>query len=193
MELVPVRLKHIHDILSWIKTEADMVQWAGHVFAWPLTERQFREHLQESKVQPPSLYPFILANRKRVVGYCELSDYRRNFNSAMLSRVIISPKRRSKGLGTFMVNEVLRFGFADLGLNRIGLGVFDFNKADIRCYTKAGFVFEDTLRQSAKVGNSYWDCRLMSILRNEWKKNRWGKPHPTSPRLQRPIGPHHEQ
>lgn len=192
MELVPVRLKYIRDVLSWIKTEADMVQWAGHVFTWPLTKKQFREHLKESKVQPPSLYPFILSDRKRVVGYCELSQYRRNFNSAMLSRVIVSPKRRNKGLGTFMVNEVLRFGFTDLGLNRIGLGVFDFNEAAIRCYTKAGFVFEGTLRQSAKIGSSYWNCCLMSVLRKEWNRSRWGKPHPTSLRLRRPEAPPYE-
>jgi RimJ/RimL family protein N-acetyltransferase len=181
MELVRVRLKYIRDVLFWIKTEADMVQWAGHVFTWPLTEK-------------PSLYPFVLSDRKRVVGYCELSQYRRDFNSAMLSRVIVSPKRRNKGLGTFMINEVLRFGFTDLGLNRIGLGVFDFNKAAIRCYTRVGFVSEGTLRRSAKVGKSYWNCRLMSILRKELKKNRWDsllrrsnrfgckgrKPHPTN-------------
>jgi RimJ/RimL family protein N-acetyltransferase len=169
MELVPFKLKYIRDILSWIKTEADMVQWAGPIFSWPITQKQFREHIKTGKTQPPTLYPFVLINRNRVVGYGELSRYCRNTNQATLSRVIVSPKNRNQGMATFMINEILRFGFNRLNLNRIGLGVFDFNETAIRCYSKAGFILEGTLRESAKVGDAYWNCHLMSILRKEWK------------------------
>jgi RimJ/RimL family protein N-acetyltransferase len=168
MEVLPFKLKYMSDILSWVKTEAEMVQWAGHAFVWPMTQRQFREHLKGSKTLFPSLYSFVLSNRGRVAGYCELSHHQRNSKSAMLSRVIVAPRHRGKGYGTLMIREVLQCGFADLGLNRIGLGVFDFNEAAIKCYQRAGFVREGTLRQSAKVGDSYWNCHLMSILQKEW-------------------------
>jgi RimJ/RimL family protein N-acetyltransferase len=68
-----------------------------------------------------------------------------------------------------MVKQALQYAFSDLGLNRLGLGVFDSNETAIRCYTKAGFVLEGTLRQVVKVGNSYWNYYLMSVLRKEWK------------------------
>ena len=68
-----------------------------------------------------------------------------------------------------MIDEALDYGFENLDLNRIGLGVFDFNDSAIHCYTKAGFKLEGTLRESARVGDSYWNCHLMGILRNEWK------------------------
>ncbi|MBN1362545.1 MAG: GNAT family N-acetyltransferase [Sedimentisphaerales bacterium] len=168
VEVLPFKMKYIPAIMSWVKTEADMVQWAGHAFVWPMTQRQFHEHLRESKARLPSLYPFALWNRGRVFAYCELANHQRNSSSAMLSRVIVAPRRRDKGYATFMIREVLRFGFGDLGLNRIWLGVFDFNKAAIACYQRVGFVFEGTLRQSAKLGGSYWNCHVMSILRNEW-------------------------
>ena len=102
---------YIPEILSWIKTEADMVQWAGSVFSWPLTQKQFREHLKSAKAQQPTLYPFTLCDEDELLGYCEISDYIRKNDSAMLSRVIISPRKRGKGLGEFMIKEVLRFGF----------------------------------------------------------------------------------
>ena len=165
-------MKSVPEILSWVKTETDVVQWAGHAFVWPMTQRQFREHLKESKTRLPSLYPFALLNRGRVAGYCELANHQRNSGSTMLSRVIVAPRHRGKGYGTFMVREVLRFGFVDLGLNRIWLGVFDFNEAAIGCYKRTGFVLEGTLRQSAKVGDAYWNCHLMSILRKEWTNGR---------------------
>jgi len=169
MEVTPFKLRCIRDILSWIKTEADMVQWAGPIFTWPMTQKQFREHIGAGRTKPPTLYPFVLTNHNRIIGYCELSGHCRNSNQAMLSRVLIAPKHRDQGMATFMINEVLRFGFYHIGLNRISLGVFDFNEAAIRCYDNTGFSPEGTLRESAKVGDSYWNCHLMSVLRKEWK------------------------
>ncbi len=170
MKISPFKQKYIRDILSWIKTEADMIQWAGSIFSWPLTIKQFREHLKASKAQYPTLYPFGLYKSNKIIGYCEISDYRCNHRSAMLSRVLISPKNRNKGLGKFMLKEILHYGFNELDLNRIGLGVFDFNVPAIRCYTKAGFVLEGTLREYANVGDKYWNCHMMSLLRKEWKQ-----------------------
>lgn len=169
MQVNPFKQKYIPEVLSWIKTEADMVQWAGSVFTWPLTQKQFREHIQANRQPVPSLYPFVLIDRERALGYYELSRHCRNSNQAMLSRVIIKPRYRNRGLASFMINEALSYGFKNLNLNRIGLGVFDFNDSAIHCYTKAGFKLEGTLRESARVGDSYWDCHLMSILRKEWK------------------------
>jgi RimJ/RimL family protein N-acetyltransferase len=168
MKVAPFEQRYINDILSWIKTEADMIQWAGSIFSWPLTRKQFREHLKAAKTQYPTLYPFGMYRGKEIIGYCEISDYRYKHRSAMLSRVLISPYNRNKGHGEFMVKEVMRLGFSELDLNRIGLGVFDFNEPAIRCYIKAGFVLEGTLRESAQVGDEYWNCHMMSLLRKEW-------------------------
>ncbi len=109
MELVPFKQKHIREIRSWIKTEADMIQWAGSTFVWPLTQKQFCEHLKAARLEHPSLYPFSLEKRGKVVGYCEISDHRRLYNSAMLSRVIISARYRQKDLGKFMVKQALQY------------------------------------------------------------------------------------
>ena len=68
-----------------------------------------------------------------------------------------------------MAGQLLKFGFEQLCLNRIGLGVFDFNTPAIKCYTQIGFKLEGTLRQSVSVGESYWNCHMMSILRDEWR------------------------
>jgi RimJ/RimL family protein N-acetyltransferase len=169
MELIPLKLKHIPMIISWVKTEADMVQWAGPAFTWPLSQRQFRKHLEAAKQEMPSLYPFTLDNAGKVIGYCEISDYRRQANSAMLSRVIIAPRYRGKGYGKELVKKAVEYAFRTFKLNRLALGVFDFNNAAISCYANSGFVYEGTLRQSARVGDSYWNCNIMSILTEDYK------------------------
>jgi len=169
MEIVPLKFKYIPEIVSWIKSEPDMVKWAGRIFTWPMTQKQFKEHIKEGKTQPQTLFPFVMVNDNRLVGYCELSSFHRHSDQASLTRVIISPEYRNKGMAKVMIKEVLNFGFKTLDLNRVSLGVFDFNEAAIKCYKNIGFLLEGTTRESAKAGNTYWNCHLMSILKREWK------------------------
>jgi len=171
------REKDIRRVYSWIKSERVLVQWAGPIFSWPFTQKQFRDHLRASRAKQPTFYPFGLYKGDLLVGYCELSDVHRKAQAARLSRVIISPGYRNKGLAQIMIENVLGFGFQEFGLNRIGLGVFDFNKPAIKCYKKLGFVLEGTLRESAKVGNSFWNCHMMSILRKEWHRKNSSQLH----------------
>ena len=87
----------------------------------------------------------------------------------MLSRVIIAPRYRRKGYGKELVKKAVEYAFTTLELNRLALGVFDFNSAAISCYANSGFVYEGTLRQSARVGESYWNCKIMSVLIEDYK------------------------
>lgn len=172
MKLMSFEREDVHQLLSWVEDEAGLMQWAGPSFTWPLTAEQFREHLRAAETTPPVLYPLGLYKTRAFLGYCELSDHRRRVDSAMLSRVVISPDHRGRGLGQLMVRQALAFGFERLKLHRIGLGVFDFNKSALRCYARAGFTHEGTLRDSARVGDERWNCHIMSILRPEWQGNK---------------------
>jgi len=169
MELARFRVKDVVELLSWVGTEADMVQWAGPAFGWPLTAKQFRQHLLAAAVGPATLFAFGLYEGRQLHGYCELFDYRRAAQSAVLARVIVRPEDRGQGWGRFMVRRVVAFGFERLDLHRIGLGVFDFNEAALRCYARVGFRQEGTLRDSARVAGAYWNCHMMSMLRHEWQ------------------------
>ncbi|UCD52699.1 MAG: GNAT family N-acetyltransferase [Phycisphaerales bacterium] len=171
MELTRFRAKDVTELLSWIETESDMVRWAGAAFCWPLTARQFRRHLLAAALGPPTLYPFGLYDGEAIRGYCELADYRRQAGSAMLARVMVRPDERRRGWGQFMVRAAVAFGFEQLGLHRIGLGVFDCNDTAQRCYRRVGFTKEGLLRDSAQVNGAYWSCHVMSILRHEWQQN----------------------
>ena len=68
-----------------------------------------------------------------------------------------------------MVSAVLKIGFEDLKLHRICLGVYDFNKAAISCYKKAGLVIEGTNRDCLLFKTQWWSMVEMSILEEEWR------------------------
>jgi RimJ/RimL family protein N-acetyltransferase len=69
-----------------------------------------------------------------------------------------------------MMKHMLQIGFEELNLNRISLGVYDFNVSAYKTYEKLGFVQEGILREKLKTTNGYWNSIEMSMLSKEWKQ-----------------------
>jgi RimJ/RimL family protein N-acetyltransferase len=168
VELEAFKRDGIRTLLSWFETEADFYQWGGSQFCWPMSEGQFRIHLESMDDEPPMLYPFGFYRMGQLMGYCELYGIHPEHRWARLSCVVIAPRFRKKGLGLDMLKQILAYGYNRLQLNRISIGVFDHNTAALALYRKAGFSPEGTLREHLKVGDSYWDCHILSLLRKEW-------------------------
>jgi RimJ/RimL family protein N-acetyltransferase len=77
-----------------------------------------------------------------------------------------------RGYGTDAVRVIVGYGFRELGLHRIELGVAPFNQGGIRAYEKAGFTEEGRLRESVLHDGRWYDEILMSILDHEWAAHR---------------------
>jgi RimJ/RimL family protein N-acetyltransferase len=88
--------------------------------------------------------------------------------SAELSVIVGRPDDRSHGYGAEAIAMIVRYAFEDLGLNRVGLSVFDFNDTAISTYERLGFVHEGRLRRAVKREDRFRDALLMSVLRDEW-------------------------
>src|ERR1700751_3048018 len=77
-----------------------------------------------------------------------------------------------RGYGTDAMRVIVDYGFRELGLHRLQLGVAPFNPAGIRAYEKAGFVEEGRHRESVLHDGRWYDEVLMSILDHEWAARR---------------------
>ncbi|HEY2241423.1 MAG TPA: GNAT family protein [Streptosporangiaceae bacterium] len=77
-----------------------------------------------------------------------------------------------RGYGSDAMRVIVDYGFRELGLHRIQLGVTPFNPAGIRAYEKAGFTEEGRLRESVMHDGRWYDEILMSILDHEWAARR---------------------
>jgi RimJ/RimL family protein N-acetyltransferase len=77
-----------------------------------------------------------------------------------------------RGYGTDAVRVIVGYGFREMGLHRIQLGVAPFNPAGIRAYQKAGFTEEGRHRESVLHDGRWYDEVLMSILDHEWAARR---------------------
>ena len=63
---------------------------------------------------------------------------------------------------------LLEYGFATLGLHRIGLFVHANNPRAIRCYEKCGFRREGVRREARWWAGRWWDILEYAILEHEW-------------------------
>ena len=62
------------------------------------------------------------------------------------------------------MRAALSVAFDDLTIDRVELGVFDFSRAAIACYARAGVKPEGRRRDVLRVGTEYWSEIVMSML-----------------------------
>ncbi len=73
-----------------------------------------------------------------------------------------------KGYCTEAARAVMKFGFEQLGLNRISAEHFTRNPASGRVMQKLGMKHEGTLRQHVLRWDEFHDVEVYGILKSEW-------------------------
>ena len=105
------------------------------------------------------------------VGVVSLANINQANSAADLSVIVGDEKDRDRGLGTEAIRILLEYAFEDLGLNRVGLSVFEFNETAIHAYEKLGFKREGRLRKAIWRDGEFHDAILMSVLSRDWRES----------------------
>ncbi len=85
--------------------------------------------------------------------------------------ITIGDKRYwGKGYGTDAMRSLIDYGFKKLGLHRIYVYVFAYNKRSIAMNKKLGFRKEGVLRDGASYKGKFHDELVMGLLKSEWKR-----------------------
>ncbi len=161
----------IHQLMEWIQDEETLMNWSGALFSFPLTQDSMEWYIEDVNDISSSeafIYKAIEETTGEVVGHISLGGISKKNKAGRISRVLVAPQSQGKGYCSQMVKAVLKIAFEDLHLHRICLGVYDFNKAAIRCYEKAGMVIEGTNRDCLLFKGNWWSLVEMSMLEAEW-------------------------
>jgi ribosomal-protein-alanine N-acetyltransferase len=84
---------------------------------------------------------------------------------------VISKLYWNKGYMTEALEEILRFGFEQMELQRIEAKCFLDNNSSERVMQKCGMKLEGILRSYKYVKGNFGDFKLYSILRSEFQQN----------------------
>ncbi|GGF25275.1 aminoglycoside N(6')-acetyltransferase [Halobacillus andaensis] len=160
-------------LLQWVESPSFLLQWAGPTFSYPLSDDQLDKYIKEANQVNGSLLIFkaVEESSNRPIGHIGLKNIDYYNRSARVGKVLVSKEARGRGIGLIMMEEILKIAFDELNLNKVTLGVFDFNKPAIQTYKKAGFQIDGLLRDHRRFEEEYWNLYEMSILHSEWKAN----------------------
>jgi RimJ/RimL family protein N-acetyltransferase len=172
IKLEPFVQSDFQQLIDWIDTEELLIKWSGSLFSFPLTLKTMQWYIRNTNVPGQSdafVFKAVETETGEVVGHISLGGLSWKNRSSRISRVLVSPHAQQKGICQQMTKAVLKIGFQELGLHRIGLGVYENNKAALNCYLKCGMNIEGVSRDILWYNNEYLSMVEMAILEDEWK------------------------
>jgi RimJ/RimL family protein N-acetyltransferase len=111
---------------------------------------------------------WIIENNGDLIGAVRLHSHDPGDHRAQLAIGLEDATVLGQGIGRRVIGLVLDYAFRELGLHRVGLRVLALNLRAIRCYSACGFRHEGVERQSARIGDAWYDDFIMGILADEY-------------------------
>lgn len=176
---IKLRPLETRDLDALIHTYQDLdMQLSTDGDAPPMAEAEARALWEEIMTKPGAeLRYFAIEPLKgnpgagHIVGACSLQHIDLRNRHAELGIFMTAHEWRGQGYGTEAVRLLLNYAFEVVRLEKIYLGVYDFNEAGLRSYERVGFRYEGRLRQMLHYQGRYWDEWPMRILRTEWEQH----------------------
>jgi len=163
IQLVPFTRDDFADLISWTDSPETLMQYAGPIYSFPLTEEQLMAALADAQRM---FYTVVETATARRIGHAEIY---KGTEKAFLCCIYIGNKAfRNRGLGYEVVSRLLEIVFIDLGYRRAELNVFDWNEPAIRCYRKAGFKPDPAKEGVRKIGEQSWRVINMYLRKSTW-------------------------
>ncbi len=138
LRLEPFTPKDFSRLIHWVGTKRELIQFAGDLFTFPLSEDQLQEYLSQKKLAPKKI---IHTESGEVIGHCELNFLNEH---PRLSRILIGNKqKRGRGYGTKIIQLMIDAIQKEIPTKQVELRVFGYNTNAIKLYKKEGFVIQE--------------------------------------------------
>jgi RimJ/RimL family protein N-acetyltransferase len=162
--------------LKWDR-DTEMHRLADSDPAQLWSEKRLKEFLDKDlEKDPPRAYRYSIRTLTgdKLIGATGLVPNWMH-GDAWLYIVIGDRDYWSKGYGTDTMRLIVQYGFVELNLRRISLGLHAYNERALKTYRKAGFQLEGRTRGEGLRDGVRFDGLWMGILREEWLALQEGK------------------
>ncbi|REC50348.1 GNAT family N-acetyltransferase [Chryseobacterium pennipullorum] len=164
VKLLDFTIKDAPELISRIENEKMLLQFAGPMYHFPLTEGQLQKDMDTGN---RTLFK-IADEAGTIIGHAQICMKDETF---LLGRILIwDENNRGKGYGKKVMLELLRFGFNHSDKKTAELNVYDWNTGAIECYKKVGFTVDPEVRNEAKIGNEIWISLNMKIHKSTFEQ-----------------------
>ena len=138
LKLEPFTTNDFSRLIGWIDTERELIQFAGDLFTYPLSENQLYTYLSQDKLIAKKI---VHIQSGEVIGHCELNFLNEH---PRLSRILIGAKQnRGLGYGAKIIRLMVDAVQKKIPSRQVELCVFGYNTNAIKLYKKEGFVIQE--------------------------------------------------
>ncbi len=164
--LRPLEPGDVHRCQRWINDPDTRLTLGGPFF--PVNEKAELAFVEGTAKPDEAIFAIVVSEGNRHIGTCGLRAIHWQNRSAQYGILIGEVDQRGKGFGTEVTRLILDYAFKTLNLNRVELGVLDFNTAGIKAYEKAGFVREGVQRENCFRDGRYRDHLCYAVLARDY-------------------------
>ena len=165
--LRPLRMRDAEDLFAYAQDPevSRHVLWDTHESIWD-SRRFLRGAIRQYRRGQPGSFAIVLKDSGRMIGTIGFMWINVDYKSGEVG-YSLGREYWNKGIMTEALREVVRFGFEDLGLNRIEAQHEVSNPASGKVMAHVGMQFEGILRQRIRNKGCYADVALYAILRGD--------------------------
>jgi RimJ/RimL family protein N-acetyltransferase len=140
-----------------------------HPLSVEQVKKKYAEIEKEIKEERNLFYFTIRARQDdRLLGFARLYWIEWNNGNGWVQLGIGEAEERCKGLGSEVLQMMLRLAFNELNLFRLSAQVPEYNQAARRLAARVGFVEEVRRRGALQREGRRWDLLHMGLLKEEW-------------------------
>ncbi len=164
-------------VFSRWEQDTEQHRLAGEDPAQLWSEKKHKESIEKRSENTELIQFFIrVLDGDALIGSVELWVNSWTHAEAWLGIVVGDRAYWGRGYGADAVRLILQYGFVELNLRRISLGVHAYNARAIKTYEKAGFQMEGRMRSEGLRDGVRYDGIYMGILREEWLAQKGAQP-----------------
>ena len=131
--------------------------------------RALEKEIEEDEDRGDDAYLVIETRDGKFVGTIQLYHTDRRHRTAEIGLVLNRRKSWGKGYGSEAIRLLLRFAFRELGYEKIGLSVYEFNPRALALYEHLGFQHEARRRGAIYTAGRRWDEIYLGMTRAEYE------------------------
>jgi RimJ/RimL family protein N-acetyltransferase len=135
------------------------------------SEKKLKEFIEkdgEKKNEQAFRFSIRTLAEDKLIGIVSLWVHSWTHSDAWIGIIIGDREYWGKGYGTDAMYLIVQYGFVELNLRRISLGLHAYNERALKSYQKVGFELEGQMRGDGLRDGVRYDSLWMGILREEW-------------------------
>lgn len=155
--------------LKWDRdTEAHRLGDSAPAQLW--SQKKLKEFVEKNDDRQENSFRFAIRTLEadKLIGTTSLWVHSWTHSDAWLGIFIGEREYWGRGYGTDAMRLIVQYGFVELNLRRITLGLHSYNERALKSYLKIGFTLEGRVRGEGLRDGVRYDDLYMGLLREEW-------------------------